>query len=66
MNQYIKIRDNLIYLPSIKCAYKDCGYGFKITLVFKEGDKGEIYFFDDMDARDEAFALLEEALMNLY
>ena len=65
MSQYIKIKDNLIHLPSIKHAYKDSGYGFKITLVFKEGDKADIYFFSDVDARDDAFALLEEALINL-
>lgn len=65
INQYIKIKDHILHLPSIKyvkpCYSSQCA----ILIGFKEGDSVEIKFMYDFKARDEAFELLEEALMNL-
>ena len=65
MSQYIKIKNHLIRLPSIKhvCFAYEAGYCIHIDFI----DRGsaDINFWGDRDARDEAFQLLEEALMNL-
>jgi hypothetical protein len=65
MSQYIKIRDHIIHLPSIKHACLGYEVGYCIHIDFKEGGSTDISFLYDLDERAAAFQLLEEALMNL-
>ena len=66
MNQYIKIKDNIIDLNSIKVASKRYTTGGETLVIkFKDSDKMEIYFYNEEESRDLAFDLLYEALMNL-
>lgn len=62
-SNYIKIKNHIIHLPSIKyvkpCYTDQCG----VLIGFKEGDALEIKFIYDIEARDEAIDFLEEALM---
>ena len=65
INQYIKIKGHIIHLRSIKyvesCFTDQC----VIRIGFKDGGATEIKFVYDSEAREKAFELLEEALMNL-
>ena len=65
MSQYIKIKNHLIHLPSIKhvCFVYEAGYCIHID--FKDHGSTDINFYGDRAERNEAFELLEEALMNL-
>ena len=65
MSQYIKIKNHLIRLPNIKhvCFAYEAGYCIHIDFI--DHGSTDINFWGDRDARDEAFQLLEEALMNL-
>lgn len=66
MSQYIKIKDNIIDLNSIKVASKRYTTGGETLVIkFKDSDKMEIYFYNEEESRDLAFDLLYEALMNL-
>ena len=66
MNQYIKIRNNIIDLNSIKVASKKYTTGGEtLAIKFKDGDEMSIYFYNNEEARDSAFDLLCEALMGL-
>lgn len=65
MSQYIKIKKHLIHLPSIKHVCFAYEVGHCIHIDFIDRGSTDINFWSDQDARDEAFELLEEALMNL-
>jgi hypothetical protein len=64
---YIKIKDNIIDLNSIKVVSKKyTGWGGETLVIkFKDGDEMMIDFHSNEEARDSAFDLLCEALMNL-
>jgi hypothetical protein len=63
---YIKIKDNIIDLNSIKVASKKYTTGgYTLAIKFKDGDEMPIYFYNNEEARDSAFDLLYEALMGL-
>jgi hypothetical protein len=62
-SNYIKIKNHIIHLPSIKYV-KPCFTGQQAVLIgFKEGDTLTIEFIYDIEARDEAIDFLEKALM---
>ena len=65
MSQYIKIRNHLIHLPSIKHASLEYRAAYCIHIDFKDGGSTDISFLYDTEERAAAFELLEEALMNL-
>ena len=65
MSQYIKIRNHLIHLPSVKHACLEYEAGYCIHIDFKDCGSTNISFLYDTDERAAAFQLLEEALMNL-
>jgi hypothetical protein len=64
---YIKIKDNIIDLNSIKVASKNytAHGGDTLAIKFKDSDEMAIYFYNNEEARDSAFDLLCEALMDL-
>lgn len=63
---YIKIKDNIIDLNSIKVVSKKYTTGGETLVIkFKDNDKMEIYFYNEETSRDLAFDLLYEALMDL-
>jgi hypothetical protein len=63
---YIKIRNNIVDLNSIKAASKKYTTGGEtLAIKFKDGDEMPIYFYNNEEARDSAFDLLCEALMGL-
>jgi hypothetical protein len=65
-NMYIKIKNNIIDLNSIKVVSKKYATGGETLVIkFKDGDEIEIYFYGDEEARDSAFDLLYEGLMGL-
>lgn len=65
MSQYIKIRNHLIHLPSVKHACLEYESGYCIHIDFKDYGSTDINFLSDRAERMDAFQLLEEALMNL-
>lgn len=65
MSQYIKIRNHLIHLPSVKHACLEYEAGYCIHIDFKDCGSTNINFLSDRAERTDAFQLLEEALMNL-
>jgi hypothetical protein len=64
---YIKIKDNIVDLNSIKVVSKNytAHGGETLVIKFKDSDKMEIYFYGNEESRDLAFDLLYEALMGL-
>lgn len=65
MSQYIKIRNHIIHLPSIKHVCPEYEAGYCIHIDFKDCSSVDINFLSDTQERAAAFQLLEEALMNL-
>ena len=65
MSQYIKIKNHLIHLPSVKHACLSYEAGYCIHIDFKDCGSTDISFSYETDERAAAFQLLEEALMNL-